>query len=64
MFAIAITAEADEVAYWHGGEIFGVSPEEAARFQTLVDAESTIPVLRKGIMGNLSDSARVVQLPE
>ena len=63
MYAIVITTEENETAYWIGGTIFSSFPEEAAQFQTEVDAENTIPVLSKGLL-NPNHSMRVVRLTE
>lgn len=59
MYAIASSASG-ELAYWTGGNIFSVHPEEAARFCKEVDAEDTIPFLLKE--GFASD-IRAVRLP-
>lgn len=60
MYAIA-SKESAELAYWNGGMIFSVYPEDAARFVKEVDAEDTIPIL---LEAGFAVDIHVVELPE
>jgi hypothetical protein len=65
MFLIAITEEEGEIRYWQGGIIFGAFLDEAARFATFADADSTIDLLRQALGADrVPANIRVEAMPE
>ena len=68
MFAIAYATDEKEISYWAGGETFSNLPTEAVVFLKEIDAEKTLPILRRGmeagLQAGLHQSAEVVPLPD